>query len=171
MKVVLVMFKDDERRDFALEEGKSVIGRRQDCDLRVPTLDVSRRHCEIEVSGNEILARDLGSSNGSYANGKRFAEVKLNAGDHLTVGPVTFVVQVDGEPAQINADDVKGTPAAAAEAVDTKNKRSSTEDQDTEELLDLDDLDFDDDDPMSAVEAILDEQDEDEDEDEDEDKV
>ncbi|MCG3128803.1 MAG: hypothetical protein CHACPFDD_03696 [Phycisphaerae bacterium] len=120
MKVVLVMFKDGERRDFPLTDARTVIGRRSDCSLRVPTGDVSRRHCEVDVIGDEIVVRDLGSANGTYVNGKRIAESELEAGDHLAVGPVHFVVQVDGKPADVHPPTDRPTVAAATPAAPAK---------------------------------------------------
>lgn len=115
MRVVLVMFKDGERRDFALTEPKTVIGRKADAVLRIPTADVSREHCEMEVAGNEVTVRDLGSSNGTYLNGKRIAEARVMAGDKISVGPVTFIVQVNGLPPKITPFDVRPEPQATAD--------------------------------------------------------
>ena len=101
MKVVLVRFRDGERRDLLLPEAMTVVGRRPDCDLRIPARDVSRRHCELAVGENELRVKDLGSSNGTFVNGQRVAEKVLAPGDRLRVGPVVFVVQIDGKPKEI----------------------------------------------------------------------
>ncbi|MFQ5805145.1 MAG: FHA domain-containing protein [Phycisphaerae bacterium] len=164
MEVVLVMFKDDERREFPLSATKTVIGRRQDCDLRIPTRDVSRRHCEIGPGEkrSDVIIRDLGSSNGTYVNGKRIAEAKLQPGDRLMIGPVTFVVRIDGKPATIRPEDAGPALEEAEEAVTPV----AADGVDTDDILDLGDIDFDLDDPTAAIEAILDEQDEEDEEDE-----
>ena len=143
MNVVLVMFKDGERRDFPLSEPESILGRRQDCHLRIPTKDVSRQHCAVLIQNETVTAKDLGSSNGTFVNGKRIAEAELAAGDRLRLGPVTFVVQIDGEPAEIKPEDVgplvtDAEPSLAAE--------------DDAETFDLSEADFDADDPLSALE-------------------
>jgi pSer/pThr/pTyr-binding forkhead associated (FHA) protein len=102
MDVVLVYFKKDgERKDFPLEKDKTVVGRHEDCDYRIPVSQVSREHCEIEITEDEVILRDLKSSNGTYVNNKRVAEVELRSGDHIIVGPVVFTVQIDGEPEDI----------------------------------------------------------------------
>jgi pSer/pThr/pTyr-binding forkhead associated (FHA) protein len=139
MKVVLVKFKGDQRRDFALGPDKTVVGRATECTLRVPARDVSRRHCEIETAGGRVLVRDLGSSNGTFLNGKRITEAQLNPGDRLTVGPVTFVVQIDGKPAAVRPTDA-APPKADAAPLDLDS-----------DLLDLDDVDFDDDEGALAT--------------------
>lgn len=162
MKVVLVMFKDGERRDFPVTAEKTVIGRRQDSSLRIQTADVSRQHCEIFQNGKEIIVRDLGSSNGTYVNGKRVAEARLMAGDKLSVGPIIFVVQVNGLPPKLTPFDMKIESARTAEAPTPAGKAGEKkktplidDDDETEEILDLEDLDID--------EMFADEDDEDDD--------
>jgi len=157
MKVTLIMFKGGQRREFHLSGEKTVVGRRQDCGLRVPTRDVSRQHCEIVLEKGALVVRDLGSTNGTYVNNKRVAEAKLSAGDHLAVGPVEFVVQIDGKPEKI---EFPVAPARPAERP-TPAPSSAADEVDTEEILDLDELDLDVEEPISAVEAVLDEDEED----------
>jgi pSer/pThr/pTyr-binding forkhead associated (FHA) protein len=105
MQAVLVMFRNDgERRSFSISREMTVIGRRQDCDLMIPLGEISRKHCRIIREGDTLRLEDLGSSNGTFHNGKRIQETVLEAGDTIQVGPVTFVLQVDGVPAD---DDLK----------------------------------------------------------------
>jgi hypothetical protein len=101
MQVVMVMFRaDGERRSFSLTRDLTVIGRREDCDLRIPLGDVSRKHCRVVRSGDVVSLEDLGSSNGTFVNGQRITETVLNAGDTVQIGPVVFCVQIDGVPAE-----------------------------------------------------------------------
>ncbi len=94
------MFRSDgERRSFSLSRDITVIGRREDCDLRIPLGDVSRKHCRLLRDNEGFHLEDLGSSNGTYHNGQRVQEVGLSAGDSIQIGPVVFVLQVDGVPA------------------------------------------------------------------------
>ena len=113
MQVVLVMFRaDGERRSFSLPRTVTVIGRREDCDLRIPLGDVSRKHCRFIADNDVLKIEDLGSSNGTFHNGVRIQEAVINAGDGVQVGPVMFVVQIDGIP----ADEEIQPPAAGAPA-------------------------------------------------------
>jgi predicted component of type VI protein secretion system len=94
------MFRSDgERRSFSIMRDMTVIGRREDCDLRIPLSDVSRKHCRLVRDGETLHLEDLGSSNGTYRNGERVQEAILSPGDTLQVGPVQFVLQIDGHPA------------------------------------------------------------------------
>src|SRR5699024_6715597 len=99
MDISLVMFKaNGDRRDFKVR-GRAIIGRKHSCDLRIPLPNVSRQHCEIVVEDQTAKVRDLGSSNGTYHNSKRIEEESiLSAGDEIVVGPVIFIVVIDGEP-------------------------------------------------------------------------
>lgn len=96
------MFKSDgTRRNFPLGKNRIVIGRKVNCDLRIPLTSVSRQHCELLVDGDRVTVKDLGSSNGTYHNAVRVQEATLAAGDELTVGPVVFTLFVDGQPDEV----------------------------------------------------------------------
>ncbi|MGE0479098.1 MAG: FHA domain-containing protein [Phycisphaerae bacterium] len=101
IKVALVLIRDGQRKDFPLTGKSTTVGRAIDCTLRVPTGDVSRKHCEILVGDRDVTVKDLGSANGTYVNGKRVAESKVAAGDRIQVGPATFVVQINGKPENV----------------------------------------------------------------------
>jgi pSer/pThr/pTyr-binding forkhead associated (FHA) protein len=114
MQAVLVMFRaDGERRSFSIARDMTVVGRREDCDLRIPLSDVSRKHCRIVRDGDMLKLEDLGSSNGTFLNAHRVQEALLSPGDSIQVGPVVFVLQVDGEPADDELSPVMMNVAAA----------------------------------------------------------
>ncbi|HZL37349.1 MAG TPA: FHA domain-containing protein [Tepidisphaeraceae bacterium] len=113
------MFRSDgERRSFSITRDMTVVGRREDCDLRIPLGDVSRKHCRLVRDSDMLRLEDLGSSNGTYLNGQRVQESLLTPGDSIQVGPVVFVLQVDGIPADEDLHPVTAEmaeqPAAAA---------------------------------------------------------
>jgi pSer/pThr/pTyr-binding forkhead associated (FHA) protein len=100
MQVNLVFLKKDgTTSSFALPSTVTFIGRRQDCDFCIPLKVVSRRHCEINMDFGKITVRDLKSRNGTLVNGQPIEETQVKAGDVLKIGPVKFVIQVDGVPA------------------------------------------------------------------------
>ena len=103
MDVNLVMFKSDgQRKDFPLVNTVSVIGRGEECELQIPLLNVSRRHCELRLDQDVIRVKDLASSNGTYLNNQRISEGELTAGDRLAIGPIVFTIQVDGQPEEVS---------------------------------------------------------------------
>ena len=119
MDVNLVMFKSDgQRKDFPLVNTVSVIGRGEECELQIPLLNVSRRHCELRLDGDIIRVKDLASSNGTYLNNQRISEGELAAGDRLAIGPIVFTVQVDGQPEEVSPIKSRGQMVAEGAVVD-----------------------------------------------------
>src|SRR5262245_32418171 len=69
-----------------LADGVTTLGRHDDCLIRIKSSQVSRRHCEILEVGGKLTVRDLGSSNGTFVNGKRISGQKtLKSGAELTL--------------------------------------------------------------------------------------
>jgi len=107
MDVSLVLFKKDgSRKAFSLPSSVTVIGRCSDCDLYIPLMPISRRHCQLNHDEGVLKIRDLGSRNGTYLNGKRISEAVVEAGDYIKVGPLKFVFQIDGQPENIKMPNV-----------------------------------------------------------------
>jgi len=142
MQVVLVMFRgESDRRSFSLAKEVTVIGRREDCDLRIPLGEVSRKHCRLVKDAQELRVEDLGSSNGTYLNGNRVQESAVAPSDVLRIGSVSFVVQIDGVPAEEDmvppsARPVQQTEPAegAAEAATALQSTTQGEPASTEEF-------------------------------------
>jgi hypothetical protein len=91
---------------------KFLIGREQDCHLRLGSESVSRHHCAITIDDFTVRVRDLGSSNGTSINGKRIIGVhEANPGDKLQIGNLDFeiVFSKAGSPVTSGAPDTGGT--------------------------------------------------------------
>jgi hypothetical protein len=73
-------------------EGTMVVGRAADCDLQFSVSHLSRRHAELTLSNGALKVKDLGSSNGTFVNGKRIKEVLLEDGDELRLDALYFTV-------------------------------------------------------------------------------
>lgn len=120
------MFKaDGTRRDFPLTNPRTIIGRKNTCELRIPLNSVSRQHCEIRIKNEQARLRDLGSSNGTFHNDTRIQEVVLEPGDRIQVGPVAFTVVINGEPDQIDPSLtlIEQAQAAESESMDNMSAR------------------------------------------------
>ncbi|MHC4530814.1 MAG: FHA domain-containing protein [Planctomycetota bacterium] len=145
MDVNLVMFKrDGGQKMFPLPSGVTVIGRRRSCDLRIPLMSVSKKHCQVHQDSGQLKIRDLGSRNGIQLNGQRVEEAEIKAGDRLQVGPLKFVFQIDGTPQNIqvlsSGKEAHGAPQAKAEAAEELISEE-TGDELFGSFDDLDDLD------------------------------
>jgi transcriptional regulator with GAF, ATPase, and Fis domain len=72
-------------------EGRLVIGRGEDCSLRILDEGASRCHAEIVAEGGRVRLRDLDSSNGTYLNGKRVSQAALCDGDLVRIGGTEMI--------------------------------------------------------------------------------
>ena len=120
MDANLVLFKKDgSQKAFSLPSELTVIGRRHDCDLCIPLMVVSRKHCQLSQNNETMKIRDLDSSIGTFVNGKRISDATLQAGDYIRVGPLIFQLQIDGEPKETKPPQPaksKTAPKSPAEA-------------------------------------------------------
>jgi pSer/pThr/pTyr-binding forkhead associated (FHA) protein len=63
-----------------------LIGRSSSCQIVLGDDTVSRRHAELRFEDGRWLLRDLGSSNGTYVNGRWVAEAEVRPGDVIHLG-------------------------------------------------------------------------------------
>lgn len=76
---------------FPINVSAFVIGRRPGVSLMVPSARVSGRHAEILVIGENLLIRDLGSTNGTYVNRRRVHRpTPIGEGDHIELADTEF---------------------------------------------------------------------------------
>jgi two-component system, cell cycle response regulator len=71
---------------YALTDTPMVLGRGNDCDVRINDHSVSRRHARIQPGADGYYAVDLQSTNGTFVNDVPASICKLKDGDYLRVG-------------------------------------------------------------------------------------
>ena len=82
-----LVFVDGQGQPRSLElSGRLCAGRAPTADIVVQGDGISREHCEFVHEGNEVLVRDLGSTNGTYVNGSRVKSARLKEGDTVILG-------------------------------------------------------------------------------------
>jgi pSer/pThr/pTyr-binding forkhead associated (FHA) protein len=69
-----------------------LIGRQEDCDLRLDHKSVSKMHCVLVKTDGLLLLRDLGSTNGTRVNGTRVRRAALLPNDKVSVANFHFRV-------------------------------------------------------------------------------
>lgn len=76
-----------------------LIGRAPDSHIRMPTGDhrISRRHAVLKLTAEGVVVHDLGSRNGTFANGARITTVLLYPGEHLRLGRTILILLVSGD--------------------------------------------------------------------------
>ena len=85
----------EEGSDIPLDRPMVVVGRHPQCDTRLDSIRVSRRHCCLNPDGEGIVVRDLGSTNGIRINGRRVEMGRLRPGDELSIAHIRYRL-VDG---------------------------------------------------------------------------
>lgn len=79
-------------RAIDLASARVTLGRESRNDITIPDINVSRTHAEISLSPQGAwVITDLGSTNGTYVNGRAVASQPLNEGDHIAMGSTNFV--------------------------------------------------------------------------------
>jgi pSer/pThr/pTyr-binding forkhead associated (FHA) protein len=86
----------DEGPDIPVDRAMVVVGRHPQCDARLDSIRVSRRHCCMTEDNGEVVVRDLGSTNGIRINGQRVEAGRLRPGDELSIAHIRY--RLEGTP-------------------------------------------------------------------------
>lgn len=137
---LVLLKKNGGHKTFPLAGNVTVIGRRDDCDLRIPLPTISRRHCQLSLNNSAVELRDLGSRCGTFVNDQKVEDetATVKAGDYIRIGPLTFVCQIDGKPEKI----VPPKKAASRAKAKPKPPKAPADDSGSKLGEDLSDLDM-----------------------------
>jgi pSer/pThr/pTyr-binding forkhead associated (FHA) protein len=83
----------------------TVVGRKEDCDLRLDHKSVSKLHCVLVKTDGLLILRDLGSTNGTRVNGQRVRRAALLPNDQLMVAGFKFRVYLGPDEAPLVGDE------------------------------------------------------------------
>jgi pSer/pThr/pTyr-binding forkhead associated (FHA) protein len=86
-------------RVFPITTAEIAVGRAVDNDIVLDDPSLSRKHAKLFRKGrSEIDVEDLGSSNGTFVNGRKVGRGMIRPGDLVRFGELTFRVEGDGGP-------------------------------------------------------------------------
>jgi len=89
-------FLTGQHGNLPVPAGSNILGRGQDCGLRIDDPRLSRHHARLLHDGGSLIVEDLGSTNGVLVNGERIQGKKnLISGDTVVCGPCVFTVVLD----------------------------------------------------------------------------
>ncbi|MCB1756536.1 MAG: FHA domain-containing protein, partial [Gammaproteobacteria bacterium] len=91
MPKIVLSLDDNQIREFDLEKEETMIGRRSSNDIQIQNLAVSGRHAKIIIALNDAFLEDLGSTNGTYVNGRLIKKQALKDGDEIIIGKYKLV--------------------------------------------------------------------------------
>lgn len=95
---------------YELKVEKTTVGRVEDNAFQISEQSVSSHHCELLQRSNDILVKDLNSTNGTFINGEQIKEAVLKPGQILRLGQVEMRLE-------------SGTASATAPASSTPGKK------------------------------------------------
>ena len=105
MAIIVMQRPGHPEETITLPPGEAVIGRLAECTIAVDHQVVSRRHAALSLGpgGEGYQLRDLGSSNGTWVNGKRIGggEVALHSGDRIQLGKGGVVMHYFADEATV----------------------------------------------------------------------
>jgi class 3 adenylate cyclase len=95
IKFTLVQVDQDvpSERRFTLHDGVCEVGRGSGCGFRINSGSVSKRHARFIASGMQLIVEDLGSTNGTFVNGKRVSHSALVDRDIVQFANATFRIE------------------------------------------------------------------------------
>jgi hypothetical protein len=115
MAKLVVLTQSMAGRSCDLASERTTIGRVEENNFQISEPSVSSRHCEILLRGNDIVVKDLGSTNGTFINGERITEEGvLKPGQTLRLGNVELKLDTGAPGAPAPASGSAPAPAPAA---------------------------------------------------------
>ena len=113
-------------KTIPLPDSEIVIGRDENCRIRLEANGISHRHCCLKKTANGWMIEDLGSRNGTFLKGERIEkELLLKYGDIFSTGPVEFqFVEQESLPEQTGG----GSRAAPADKNSAQTEMTTDDD-------------------------------------------
>ena len=99
MAKLVILTQGLNGRAHELNVDRTTIGRVEDNLFQIAEPSVSSHHCEVHLRGEEILIRDLNSTNGTFINGEKITESTLKPGQTLRLGNVELKLDAPGAAA------------------------------------------------------------------------
>jgi serine phosphatase RsbU (regulator of sigma subunit) len=122
MAILVTLQGPDPGQKYALDRPCAVLGRQADSTICLAAKAVSRQHAQILHREDGFYVEDLGSSNGTFVNGRRLgphAPARLTEHDTLQVGPYVFALRpaptiANTEPSLIIREQVSAAGLSAS---------------------------------------------------------
>jgi pSer/pThr/pTyr-binding forkhead associated (FHA) protein len=118
---VVVIQPGQPEREILVEGQSALVGRLDSCDVVLDKPFVSKQHVRLLYG---IVAVDLGSSNGTYLNGRKLSEPALLEGGKLVIGQNGIELRVEGLAAGDTQPASAPAPAPAEAEAELENLRS-----------------------------------------------
>jgi pSer/pThr/pTyr-binding forkhead associated (FHA) protein len=84
----------DRAEEILLDRDPLLVGREPRCDARITSPWVSRHHCYLSPCCGGVLVCDLGSTNGTWINGRRVEQEVMFPGDVLVIADCRYHLEI-----------------------------------------------------------------------------
>ena len=103
---------------YPIKEGKHTLGRAPTCDVKIASTSISKEHATLLAVGDKLILSDLDSRNGTFVNGVKIQNQRLNIGDKISLHDVLVdVLQTKsdhvGAPPVVNSNMMTSAPMPA----------------------------------------------------------
>lgn len=95
-------------KTYLLKPGNNIVGRAPECDIKIDSRGVSKRHAEIFAFEDRVVINDAGSANGIFVNGIRVKSHQIVPGDKITFHDVVIAIV----PSKVSARAIGGQRVA-----------------------------------------------------------
>ena len=100
MPKLVVLSEGLTGQSYELKVDKTTIGRVDDNTFQIAQPSVSSHHCEVLLKGNDVVIKDLNSTNGTFINNQQVTgEAVLKPGQILRLGEIEIRLEAPGAPA------------------------------------------------------------------------
>lgn len=87
---------------FPIQSGNHRVGRGANCEIKINSNSVSKEHAAFLVTGDKLILTDLNSRNGTFVNGVRIQNQRLDANDKISLHDVLLDVLSVPDDMRIN---------------------------------------------------------------------
>lgn len=129
MPSLFVIRGQDQGCRFELGDGTVSLGREAGVTIQLRDTEVSRRHAELRKQGPHYALFDLGSSNGTFVNGKSVRQHVLASGDQVQIGRSLLLYTDPGDETE-NLDeqiDIVGSAGGTARIVQSMSHEEGSQ--------------------------------------------
>ena len=110
MSKLVLLSEEFAGRTYELNVEKTTVGRVEDNAFQIAEPSVSSHHAEIILRGNDVVIKDLNSTNGTFINGEKITESVLKPGQTLKFGQVEMRLDGKDGPIAPTASPTKDAP-------------------------------------------------------------
>jgi len=83
---IIISHAGKELREVELDKDKMILGRKPHNDIVIAHSAVSGEHAAFSYSQNDVFVEDLGSTNGTFLNGRKVSKALLEDHDVVVIG-------------------------------------------------------------------------------------